>query len=73
MKILNPAKDLYEKADEIMGLSLSDISFEGPQDELKQTNVTQPALFVHSYVLTRLINDRIKADCTAGHSLGEYI
>jgi [acyl-carrier-protein] S-malonyltransferase len=55
-----------------MGLSLSSLSFEGPQEELKQTNITQPALFVHSLVLTRLINDKIKADCTAGHSLGEY-
>jgi [acyl-carrier-protein] S-malonyltransferase len=66
------AKELYKSADEIMGLSLSNLSFEGPQEELKQTNITQPALFVHSLVLTRLINDKIKADCTAGHSLGEY-
>ena len=66
------AKDLYKIADEIMGLSLSTISFEGPQEELKQTNITQPALFVHSYILTKLIEDKIKADCTAGHSLGEY-
>lgn len=66
------AKELYKTADEIMGLSLSNLSFEGPQEELKQTNITQPALFVHSLVLTRLINDKIKADCTAGHSLGEY-
>lgn len=66
------AKDFYKIADEIMGLSLSTISFEGPQEELKQTNITQPALFVHSYILTKLIEDKIKADCTAGHSLGEY-
>ena len=66
------AKDLYKIADEIMGLSLSTISFKGPQEELKQTNITQPALFVHSYILTKLIEDKIKADCTAGHSLGEY-
>jgi [acyl-carrier-protein] S-malonyltransferase len=66
------AKELYKTADDIMGLSLSSLSFEGPQEELKQTNITQPALFVHSLVLTRLINDKIKADCTAGHSLGEY-
>ena len=66
------AKELYKTADEIMGISLSNLSFEGPQEELKQTNITQPALFVHSLVLTRLINDKIKADCTAGHSLGEY-
>lgn len=66
------AKKLYKEADEIMGLSLSSLSFEGPQEELKQTNITQPALFVHSLVLTRLLGDKIKADCTAGHSLGEY-
>jgi len=66
------AKELYKTADEIMGLSLSNISFEGPQEELKQTNITQPALFVHSLVLTKLLNDKVKADCTAGHSLGEY-
>ena len=66
------AKELYKTADEIMGLSLSNLSFEGPQEELKQTNITQPALFVHSLVLTRLISGKIKADCSAGHSLGEY-
>lgn len=66
------AKDLYNIADEIMGLKLSDISFNGPAEELKQTNITQPALYVHSYILTRIISDKIKADCTAGHSLGEY-
>jgi [acyl-carrier-protein] S-malonyltransferase len=66
------AKRLYDIADEIMGLKLSQISFEGPADDLKQTNITQPALFVHSYILTLLFGDKIKADCTAGHSLGEY-
>ena len=66
------AKKLYDIADEIMEVKLSEISFEGPADELKQTNITQPALFVHSFVLTNLIDEKIKADCTAGHSLGEY-
>lgn len=66
------AKNLYDIADEIMGMKLSGLSFEGPADDLKQTNYTQPALFVHSYILTALIGDKIKADCTAGHSLGEY-
>ena len=66
------AKELYSKADEIMETSLSNISFEGPAEELKQTNITQPALFVHSYILTKVIADKIKADCAAGHSLGEY-
>jgi [acyl-carrier-protein] S-malonyltransferase len=66
------AKSMYSLADEIMGFSLSKISFEGPADDLKSTNITQPALFVHSYILTRLLNGQLKADATAGHSLGEY-
>jgi len=66
------AKVIYAKADEIMELPLSTISFEGPADLLTQTHITQPALFVHSYILTRLIGDKIKAETTAGHSLGEY-
>ncbi|HWQ81321.1 MAG TPA: ACP S-malonyltransferase [Ignavibacteria bacterium] len=66
------AKSLYDKADEIMGMSLSKLSFDGPQEELKQTNFTQPALFVHSYILASLLEGKTAADCTAGHSLGEY-
>ncbi|MDD5361863.1 MAG: ACP S-malonyltransferase [Ignavibacteria bacterium] len=66
------AKKLYDKADKIMGASLSGLSFDGPQEELKQTNITQPALFVHSFILTELMGGKFKADCTAGHSLGEY-
>ena len=66
------AKSLYNMADEIMDFPLSKISFEGPADELKSTNITQPALFVHSFILTQLIKDKITADFTAGHSLGEY-
>lgn len=66
------AKEIYTRADEIMEMPLSKISFEGPADLLTQTHITQPALFVHSYILTKLIGDKIKADATAGHSLGEY-
>ena len=66
------AKDIYSLADEIMGMPLSTISFEGPADLLMQTHITQPALFVHSYILLQLIGNNIKADATAGHSLGEY-
>ncbi|MBS1491866.1 MAG: ACP S-malonyltransferase [Bacteroidetes bacterium] len=66
------ANELYHKADEIMGFHLSNLCFEGPADVLKETHITQPALYVHSYILTRLIGDKIKADVTAGHSLGEY-
>ncbi|MCB0725461.1 MAG: ACP S-malonyltransferase [Ignavibacteriae bacterium] len=66
------ARELYLKADEISGLPLSEISFNGPADILKETQYTQPALFVNSYILTQLIGDKIKADYSAGHSLGEY-
>lgn len=66
------AKDLYSIADDIMEMPLSTISFEGPSELLMQTHITQPALFVHSYILTQLIGDKIQADATAGHSLGEY-
>jgi [acyl-carrier-protein] S-malonyltransferase len=66
------AKELYKIADEIMGESISTISFDGPADTLKLTNYTQPALFIHSFVLTKILGDKIKADCCAGHSLGEY-
>lgn len=75
-------KDLYDKfdtakeylriANEIMEFDIAKIMFDGPAEDLKQTNITQPSLFIHSIILTRLIGDRIKADCTAGHSLGEY-
>lgn len=66
------ANELYHKADEIMGFHISNVCFEGPADVLKETHITQPALYIHSYILTRLIGDKLKADVTAGHSLGEY-
>ncbi len=66
------AKEIYAAADEIMEMPLSTISFEGPSELLTQTHITQPALFVHSYILTQIIGDKITAQATAGHSLGEY-
>ncbi len=67
----NPkAKDLFEKANEILGFRLTDIMFGGTDEELKQTKVTQPAIFTHSAVLA-LVSD-IKPDMVAGHSLGEF-
>ena len=66
------AKEIYKKADEIMEMPLSTISFEGPADILTQTHITQPALFVHSYILIKLIGDKLIANTAAGHSLGEY-
>jgi [acyl-carrier-protein] S-malonyltransferase len=65
------AKLLFEKADSTLGFSLSRICFEGPEEELKQTKNTQPAIFLHSVVLFQLLK-RIPFDMAAGHSLGEY-
>lgn len=66
------AREIFDRAEEILGFELKKICFEGPEDELKQTKVTQPAIFVHSYVVAKLISDKLKADMVAGHSLGEY-
>ena len=67
------AAELFEQANEIMGLDLRQICFEGPVEELKKTNVTQPAIFVHSVVLAKLLQERgWEPLAVAGHSLGEY-
>lgn len=66
------AKQIFDKADEILGYSISKICFEGPLDTLKETRYTQPALFVHSAVLFDLLKDKIQFSSTAGHSVGEY-
>lgn len=65
------AKQLFAKADEILGFPLSDIMFTGTEDELKQTKVTQPAVFLHSVIAASLI-ENFKPDMVAGHSLGEF-
>ena len=65
------AKTFFEKADKILGFSLSRICFEGPENELKQTKNTQPAIFLHSMVVFNLMKDA-RPVMTAGHSLGEY-
>jgi [acyl-carrier-protein] S-malonyltransferase len=65
------AKELFDKADETLGFSISTICFEGPEEELKQTQNTQPAIFLHSIVLFHLIK-RKQFEMAAGHSLGEY-
>ena len=67
----NTAREIFEQADSIFGSSLSKICFEGPEDELRQTRNTQPAIFLHSVALTRVI-EHLKPDMVAGHSLGEY-
>ncbi|RPI06375.1 MAG: [acyl-carrier-protein] S-malonyltransferase [Ignavibacteriae bacterium] len=65
------AKELFDQADAALGFSLSRICFEGPEEELKQTKNTQPAIFLHSIVLFHLLQKK-QFDMTAGHSLGEY-
>ena len=65
------AKALFEQANEILGFRISDVMFNGTDEELKQTNVTQPAVFLHS-VIAYLTTPELKPDMTAGHSLGEF-
>jgi [acyl-carrier-protein] S-malonyltransferase len=65
------AKILFEKANEIVGFRISDIMFEGTDEQLKQTNVTQPAVFIHS-VISYLTTEHTTPDMVAGHSLGEF-
>lgn len=69
----NPlAKELFDKADAILGFSITDIMFNGTADDLKQTRVTQPAVFLHSVITALCMGDEFQPDMTAGHSLGEF-
>ena len=65
------AKELFDQANEILGFNITKIMFEGSAEDLKQTNVTQPAVFLHSVILAKVLGDDFKADMVAGHSLGE--
>ena len=65
------AKDMFNKANDILGFSITDIMFEGTAEDLKQTKVTQPAIFLHSVILAKMLDD-FKPDMVAGHSLGEF-
>ncbi|MCL2130977.1 MAG: ACP S-malonyltransferase [Lentimicrobiaceae bacterium] len=65
------AKNLFEKANEILGFRISDTMFSGTEDDLKQTKVTQPAVFLHSTILVATLGKEAKPDMVAGHSLGE--
>ena len=65
------AKELFEKANEILGFRITDIMFEGTAEELKETKVTQPAVFLHSVILAKTL-DNFKPEMVAGHSLGEF-
>lgn len=66
------AQELFEKANEILEFSITDIMFEGSAEDLKQTKVTQPAIFLHSVILSKVLGDGFKPDMVAGHSLGEF-
>jgi [acyl-carrier-protein] S-malonyltransferase len=66
------AKDLFEKANEILGYRITDIMFSGTDEELKQTKVTQPAIFLHSVIKALVAGESFKPDMVAGHSLGEF-
>lgn len=66
------AKDLFETANSILGFSITDIMFQGTDDDLKQTRVTQPAIFLHSVILSKVLGNQFKPDMVAGHSLGEF-
>ena len=66
------AKELFDKADEILGLKITDIMFAGTDEQLKQTNVTQPAVFLHSVISALCLGDDFKPAMVAGHSLGEF-
>lgn len=66
------AQELFEKANEILGFNITDIMFEGSAEDLKETKVTQPAIFLHSVILAKTLGDTFKPDMVAGHSLGEF-
>ena len=66
------AHDMFEKANEVLGFRITDIMFAGTEEELRQTKVTQPAIFIHSVILAKTLGDEFKPDMTAGHSLGEF-
>ena len=66
------AKSLFEKANEILGFRISDTMFSGTEEELKQTKITQPAIFLHSVILAATLGESFKPDMVAGHSLGEF-
>ena len=69
----NPqAKELFEKANEVLGFRITDLMFDGTEEDLMQTKVTQPAVFLHSVILALTMGDEFKPDMVAGHSLGEF-
>lgn len=69
----NPvAREMFEKANEILGFRITDLMFEGTDEDLRQTKVTQPAIFLHSVILAKTLGEEFNPDMVAGHSLGEF-
>jgi len=66
------AQELFNQANDILGFSITDIMFEGSAEDLKETKVTQPAVFLHSVILSKVLGESFKPDMVAGHSLGEF-
>lgn len=66
------AKEMFDKAKEILGFNITDLMFAGTDEDLKQTRVTQPAIFLHSTILAALLGENFRPDMVAGHSLGEF-
>lgn len=66
------AKKMFDQANDILGFNITNIMFEGTAEDLKQTKVTQPAIFLHSVILAKTLGDGFKPDMVAGHSLGEF-
>ena len=66
------AKKLFEQANEILGFKITDIMFNGADEDLKQTKVTQPAIFLHSVILANCLGESFQPDMVAGHSLGDF-
>lgn len=66
------AKAMFEQANDIMGFRISDLMFNGTEEDLRQTKVTQPAIFIHSVIAARVMGDQFQPDMVAGHSLGEF-
>jgi len=66
------AKEMFEKANKILGFRITDLMFNGTEEDLRQTKVTQPAIFLHSVILAACMGDNFKPDMVAGHSLGEF-
>lgn len=66
------AKELFQQANAILGFDIQNIMFEGSDEDLKQTKVTQPAIFIHSVIIAKMLGDDFQPDMVAGHSLGEF-